>query len=232
MSTSTFVERFKNKYSTLSTSGIIEVNPERVVLKPSDTQVHSSIIKASANFMLKKSISPQPDQFSAGHGSSISIHSSINDISHVQSSNLPLNSESPKEAKRKMMPPTPIIGKTDASNKIDYKQLNKSYDKKELKEFKPYTIKDYNSIKPKTYYQLGGLGPSNVGSDDWILKKQLKDKRIKYGLNVYYINATKLPLLPVNLKKNLEKEENVRDRALKFASAIPKPPLRNVISPN
>jgi hypothetical protein len=133
------------------------------------------------------------------------------------------------------MPPTPIIAKSEIGGQAEYKELNRSYDKKEMKEFKPYTIKDYYSIKPKTYYQLGGLGPSNVGSDDWILKKNLKEKRKNYGLNVYYINAAKLPLLPVDhgkvveKEKEKEKQEGVRERALRFAQGIQKPPLRSVI---
>ena len=233
MSDSSFIERFKYKSSTLSISGLTEVNPDRVVSKPPPSQVHGSIIKASANFILKKSNSPQPEHFSPVHSSIPSLKNSSSNKTHAQSSNFPPNSESPKFAKRKMMPPTPIIAKSEVGGPPEYAELNRSYDKKEMKEFKPYTIKDYYSIKPKAYYQLGGLGPSNVGSDDWILKKKLKEKRKNYGLNVYYINAAKLPLLPVEHGKapGKDKQEGVRERALRFAQGIQKPPLKSMIGP-
>jgi hypothetical protein len=51
-------------------------------------------------------------------------------------------------------------------------------------EFKPYTIQDYNSIKPAKYYQLGGLGPVNIGTDDWVRRKGVNDKRNDYGKKV------------------------------------------------
>ena len=112
------------------------------------------------------------------------------------------------------------------------KPINLSHDSK-IKDFTPYTIRDYYSIKPKNYYQLGGLGPVSVGTEEWKQKKKMNDKRVKYGKDVYYINAAKLPLLPVfNNFSEREKEENTRSRALKFASSIKKPPLRVGFSPN
>jgi hypothetical protein len=48
------------------------------------------------------------------------------------------------------------------------------------KEFTPYTYKDYESIKSSKYYQLGGLGPSTVGTDEWNLKKQIEVRRNEY----------------------------------------------------
>jgi hypothetical protein len=38
-------------------------------------------------------------------------------------------------------------------------------------DWKPYTVKDYRKIKPDTYYELGGLGAFNIGSEDWRRRK-------------------------------------------------------------
>lgn len=48
-------------------------------------------------------------------------------------------------------------------------------------EFKPYTLKQYKSIQSLGYYELGGLGPSEVGSPDWNLKFSKSLKRKVYG---------------------------------------------------
>lgn len=230
MSIPNFAERFKNKSSTLSLSGVLAVNPDRAVSKAEDSQLHSTIIKSSANYILKKAVSPQSDNIFDSHSSNPSLKLTQNEHPHAQSSFLPINSDSPKLVKRKLVPITPILSKNEGKLKESVKGLNKSYDKKEIRDFIPYTLKDYYSIKPKTYYQLGGLGPSNVGSDEWIQKKNLKEKRLKYGLNVYFINAAKLPLLPVYPNKSLDKEENSRDKALKFAQNIQKPPLKKNVN--
>ena len=58
-------------------------------------------------------------------------------------------------------------------------------------DFVPYTLNDYNVIKPKVYYQLGGLGPYNVGSKEWTIKKNLYDKRKQYSQNVNFSNILK-----------------------------------------
>lgn len=50
-------------------------------------------------------------------------------------------------------------------------------------EFKPYTIQDYYSIKPEKYYELGGLGSATIGTDEWIRRKNVSDKRKAYGIN-------------------------------------------------
>lgn len=225
MSSSNFAERFRDKASTMSYSGALAINPNLAVSKPSDTQLHSNILKSSANNILKKSISPQPDNFSTYHVSNPSIKLSQNDHQHAQSSILPATSDSPKLVKRKLIPITPTLASNVFKHKVDLKEVNKSYERPEYKNFTPYTLNDYHSIKPKTYYQLGGLGP-NVGSDEWLQKRNLNEKRINYGLNVYLINAAKLPFLPVHVRKSVEKEENSRERALKFAQNIPKPILK------
>lgn len=50
--------------------------------------------------------------------------------------------------------------------------------------FKPYTLSDYKAIKPDKYYELGGLGQINVGTEDWVKKKETHDKRKEYAQRI------------------------------------------------
>lgn len=94
--------------------------------------------------------------------------------------------------------------------------------------FKPYTLKDYAGIRSSKYYELGGLGPSYLGSIEWLKKKEGNEKRLKYGEQVYYINAAKLPLLPISSPKKNQTERDSRQKGLEFAKSIIKPRLKNV----
>lgn len=232
MSDKLFIDRLKYKSSAVPT-GLVGLKNERGLSKPPSSRIHDSVIKASANFIINKSSSPLPEPSVQSVNLIHLSKNSSNEKADEQSSNLQHNYDSPRFAKKKIHSVTPTIDKFKVGQKLGYKELSRSYDKKEMKDFKPYTIKDYNNIKPKVYYQLGGLGPGNVGSDEWIMKKKLNEKRTNYGLNVYYINAARIPLLPVGLGKDVEqeKEDGVRLRGLKFAQGITKPPLRKVVSP-
>lgn len=228
-----FIERFKYKSSSLSPSGELITLPDRAAQKPSKLQLHSSLIQ-SANHILNP-IQPISRNSSNIHSTKPSVSSDqpLLQYPKIKSSLLNPNSISPKlEKRKKNASTTPIMPINDLANEPKNKPINLSHDSK-VKDFTPYTIKDYYSIKPKNYYQLGGLGPANVGTEDWKVKKKMNDKRIKYGQDVYYINAAKLPLLPVfnNFCDKL-KVENTRSRALKFANTIKKPPLRVSFSPN
>ena len=230
MSNSKFHERFKYKSSTITTTGEIAIDRNKAIIKAEDVKLHASVIQGSENYSEKSNL-PQlePREKSSilkHHFDSITAKS---ESSHVQS--LPLDSVSPNLKKKSQNHSAAPITKVGLSLNPNIKELNKSYDKKN-KDFVPYTIKDYYSIKPKTYYQLGGLGPSNIGTNDWILKKKANDKRITYGRKIYYLNAVKLPLLPT-APPHEEKSEanNCRNRGLNFAKTISKPPLRVSLSP-
>jgi hypothetical protein len=75
--------------------------------------------------------------------------------------------------------------------KKEYPHDNLFKPKPKTVDYTPYTLRDYREIKPKAYYQLGGLGPYNLGSEDWNNKKNLYDKRKQYGQNVNYSNLLK-----------------------------------------
>ena len=53
----------------------------------------------------------------------------------------------------------------------------------------PYTFQDYKKkYRSKTYYELGGLGPFNVGRDEWVRQRIAYNKRLSYGNKVQISN--------------------------------------------
>jgi hypothetical protein len=48
-------------------------------------------------------------------------------------------------------------------------------------DWKPYTISDFKERHSASYKPLGGLGPYNIGTEEWTAAKELSDKRRSYG---------------------------------------------------
>jgi hypothetical protein len=67
-----------------------------------------------------------------------------------------------------------------------------SIPKRSILNFVPYSLNDYKLIKPKKYYMLGGAGPGYVGTDDWVNKKKILDKRSQYGNDANLNNVRKV----------------------------------------
>ena len=66
-------------------------------------------------------------------------------------------------------------------------------------DFVPYTMKDYKNIQFHKYYELGGLGPANVGTEQWKLKKQSYSRMIDYARQANMINMNRDKKKAVNL---------------------------------
>lgn len=49
-------------------------------------------------------------------------------------------------------------------------------------------MSDYRKIRSKTYYELGGLGPFNVGREEWVKSRIAYKKRLNYAENVRISN--------------------------------------------
>ena len=56
------------------------------------------------------------------------------------------------------------------------------------REFVPYTIEEYTTLTPKTYWTLGGLGPTRIGSEDWELATKQSSLKRAYGRAVQVAN--------------------------------------------
>lgn len=90
-------------------------------------------------------------------------------------------------------------------------------------EFKPYTIQDYANIKLKNYYELGGLGPVSIGTEDWKRRKEQQDRRNFYANRVQIKNFSALSDLPRPNHLKTEEIPSVRQRALEFSKKVPMP---------
>mmetsp|Transcript_14666 Transcript_14666/g.27183 ORF Transcript_14666/g.27183 Transcript_14666/m.27183 type:complete len:300 (+) Transcript_14666:49-948(+) len=146
-----------------------------------------------------------------------------------QKANARLSPKSDTAAMRRMnYPPVP---KRKRLSPISVKETSES--KAETKSspskspYNPYTLKDYKQIRPSKYYILGGLGPSNVGTEVWTEKKSLYDRRVDFAKKLQRLHAEQL--LPTSRKPTAESaspEPSTRQRALEFAKNIKKPPLK------
>lgn len=176
-----FQDRFKTKSSTVSKTGELDINPERAVNKPSKLQVHSPI-KTSGKTIVEQQKSFDRYQVTKIPGSAAQSRKII----------------SPKR-QLSQAPPSSFMTPLEELQPVQIK----------FTEFRPYTLQDYQSIKPSNYYTLGGLGPSNIGTEDWLRKKQLIDKRNEYGRKVVKVNREK----PIN-DNDLDDYEPTKNRSV------------------
>ncbi|CDW78523.1 UNKNOWN [Stylonychia lemnae] len=74
------------------------------------------------------------------------------------------------------------------SNRSENKLLDLSQISEKIKdhqvENKPLKYKEFSKEKPGKYYQLGGLGPSSIGTEDWLKGKQKKEQIKEYTENL------------------------------------------------
>jgi hypothetical protein len=94
------------------------------------------------------------------------------------------------------------------------------------RDFRPYTIKDYKIIQPQEYYELGGLGAYNLGTEDWRKRKELLDRRTDYANQVKDAHKALPPAKQRRPKRHPEKPLSGRQKALEFARNIPRPRMK------
>lgn len=208
---SPFQERFKNRTSHMPSGGIskillepLQAKPEvskQVTLEPVNKSERSPKLKKDMIYLLKH----EDSDLKYHKNSKIMIKS---DRSIREGQILSNKSASPD---------------VKLSNFLDnsYEKLNKSTTRIE---YKPYSMKDYKNIKIEKYLELGGLGPTSVGSDEWVKKKELYDKRLNYSKEANFRNAANMHLVPFSTKLN--SDSSARKRAIEFAKSIIRPPLR------
>jgi len=91
-------------------------------------------------------------------------------------------------------------------------------------DFQPYTLQEYTLTQdvPK---ELGGLGPSYVGTEEWVKRKKQQEKLQDYA-RVVQLKNKQLPRAPPRTAQ-APTRPSARDRALEFSKHIPKPlPVR------
>lgn len=182
-----FQERFRNRSSFIGKQGDVQVKGDFSVAKPLNHQLFTE---------KNPRIYPASPPIAASAETSKRFPARPNKIPH------PFNRNQSKSANP--------FERQGPNPKIDVKKSPI------LCEYKPYTLKDYQIIKSEKYYELGGLGPSNIGSADWKNKKEKSEKRFSYAKHVNFSNFS----LPV-LSKPKELEIVPRVKAFQFVRMVP-----------
>ena len=88
--------------------------------------------------------------------------------------------------------------------------------------YKAYSLNDYNKMNSQGYVKMGGLGP-DLQNEALLEKKEKASKMKEYAKEVAQANKN-LKKKPVAQPSVLEETKvTARDKALEFASKIPKP---------
>jgi hypothetical protein len=151
-----FQERFKTKAAIVGRTGDLEIFSDRAISKANPNQIHSPVIKTSARSIVDPSLPSFYDQLSK---------------EKLPSSASPKKKNPSPRRQHSQAPPLSLIAPLGDSSP----QITRT------NEFKPYTLQDYYLIKPGKYYQLGGLGSPTIGTDDWMKRKNISDKRMEYA---------------------------------------------------
>ena len=127
-----------------------------------------------------------------------------------------------------------IYGMPKKKNEADYdvesvqKDPGYAKSKKEIT-YKPYSMNDYNKIKSQGNIKLGGLG-ADLQNEQLLEKKEKASKMKEYAKEISQLNNNKIkkqktPTTSQPTPQEIEaaKLASVREKALEFASKIPKP---------
>lgn len=210
---SAFQERFKNRVNFLGKQGVMDLGDSNVIQKPNNNQVYDFSYET---FKSTPTIKTNYQNFPS---SSYEIESQKDPYISK-----PKPSQSQSQNRKQTLSARPyknIESQNQTRSNVKTQKGQKTFD-----DYKPYTLQDYQNIKSDKYYELGGLGASNVGTDDWRQRKEMIEKRLSYGKQVKIANAN---LPPSGMKKTTKEEVKVVskvERAKQFARMIPKPVRR------
>jgi hypothetical protein len=204
---SSFQERFKNRANFIGKQGNIDIGTAYVD-KPKDTQVFPHFIK-------KTELNPPATAF-------IIPNSGARGIDYVDNNKSPAR---PARKQARSAKPIRNIKISQSDSKESFKPAPGYSD-----EFKPYNLKDYQCIKSEKYYQLGGLGPSYVGTEEWNQKKELNEKRMNYGKRVNIANASFNQGTTRKTGDCSEKDLSKVEKAKIFAKNVPKPKMKKKVT--
>ena len=142
--TQNFQERFKNKANFIGKQGNINVDALSAISKPHQHQIFTP---NTPLYIEEKQISNSPD-----------LISNTNNPDQKNSR----RSRHPEPFNRIQAHSAKPFRNTD----IQRKEIRTRQENKLIQEYKPYTLKDYQIIKTDKYYELGGLGPANIGTEE------------------------------------------------------------------
>lgn len=92
--------------------------------------------------------------------------------------------------------------------------------------YTPYSLKDYRTTKPLEYYELGGLGAYNLGTEEWKKQKEQLDRRTEYARQLHEAHKALPPAKLRRPERHSEQPMSGRQRAIEFSKGIPRPKLK------
>lgn len=123
----------------------------------------------------------------------------------------------------KMSPPQRVITEQD---KLFFTKQPRNV------EYKPYTLKQYQLIKPKEYVEIGNIKP-DLNTDELVAKRKNAERIKQFSKQLRSFNKDAIsaaPKLPSAVEQNdlnvaRQKYESKRQKAIEFARQIPKPAI-------
>lgn len=101
-----------------------------------------------------------------------------------------------------------------------YRETNAVASVRSSLDYVPYTLREYEAIRPTQYQELGGLGPA-LGSEEWKRQKEARDRRIEYSRLVHDVNSQRLPGTIALMKdRDRKKLSTARDAELDYLSKL------------
>ena len=184
---SSFQERFKNRVSLIDRFGTLDVSASVAISRPNDSQLFRDGVRSEFGSkgqaeVLRKSLNQYQDGLPSGP------------------KNL-MKSEPPRKQAQSAKPFRPLMQDSQLLASIE-RPVRASMP---LKEFVPYTYKDYQALNNPQYYQLGGLGPSHVGTNEWNMKKQIEARRNDY---IKLLNSTNGSVEASTARKSVQGKKN------------------------
>mmetsp|Transcript_18503 Transcript_18503/g.46554 ORF Transcript_18503/g.46554 Transcript_18503/m.46554 type:complete len:249 (+) Transcript_18503:469-1215(+) len=93
-------------------------------------------------------------------------------------------------------------------------------------DYTPYTLNDYQRMKPEKYFELGSLGP-DLESNELREKKERQHMVKEFSKNLRKTNLQAIAdAPPPRYQEPTPKEKSNREKALEFAARIPKPKVK------
>lgn len=213
---SAFHERFKDRKNIIGKEGIIDIKNSAAIARPLENQVFTApSYKPQATYISDFETNSVYSYAPSTYTPDFKLPVTNNTVDKFQPASRINKQEPPRKQTHSAKPIRNLVPVG--------RSIMKSTEQRLTEEFRPYTLKDYQSIRNEKYYELGGLGPSYIGTDDWRMKKEALDKRNLYAKQVQ-MALTNLPANPMPKKiREVEKEVSSRERALQFAKMIQKP---------
>ncbi|CAD8118434.1 unnamed protein product [Paramecium sonneborni] len=216
----TFQERFKGKTTVMGRNGLESVlnTCQQPIKKEVDYQNKPPLMYQALQQQINTQISPIKIQYNKhSNNQMLYKHHPYIGEQQIQDSLQYLNQQQYFQPIENYQVSTEPQKKEENRSKSAKQQLDSA---DESQRYKPYTLKDYETMKRTANAKLGGLGP-NLSGDEWTKEKEKVLKRQEFAEQVRQFNSTNI--ITTRIKEPKQSEPNARTKAMDFARNIPKP---------